>query len=96
MRAWLVILIGCIAPEPLPDEAPAEPVYDTGCDRAYEMNPPDPAFIEAQLIAIPGPCIEKLNDPLMGPRCQSLLEKSLSGYFGEPTRLEALRVLGKP
>lgn len=68
-------------------------MYDTGCDLAYQ-TPPDPAYIEEQHKAIPGACISKLDDPLMGPRCRSLMEKSLSGYFGEGARLEAVRLLG--
>jgi hypothetical protein len=94
----LLTLVGCtpldttsIDLEPVEVSGPA-PVYDTGCDLAYKVNPPDPAVIEAQFLAIPKSCALKLDDPILGPRCHSLMEKSLSGYFGEATRLEALRV----
>lgn len=97
MRALLLAsLMSCTEADiqdPALSEEPGEPVIDTGCGLAYQ-TPPDPAYIEAQFVAIPGSCIAKLDDPLMGPRCRSLMDKSLSGYFGEATRLEAIRVLG--
>ena len=93
MRALALILIVSCSPSTVsPVEVPPE--IDTGCDRAYKIDPPDPAVIEAQYVSIPRSCILKLDDPLMGPRCRSLLDKSLAGYFGEPARLEAIRILG--
>jgi hypothetical protein len=94
MREFLfVFLLGCT--EALLQAEPSEShlEVDTGCGAAYQ-SPPDPAVIEAQFIAIPSTCLPKLEDPLRGPRCRYLMEKSLSGYFGEATRQEAIRVLG--
>lgn len=68
------------------------PPIDTGCGMAYKDRTFD---LTDEFVQIPGACINKLNDPIVGPRCRSLLDKSLSGYFGEETRLEALRLTGR-